>query len=195
MLKRIIKKLILKIAKEYEFFKVYRSVSRGIVPLPEGFQFQECFPKSEYELTEDPCLNIVATSTGEEGRVFAIVHQETMVAVCAYWWGERYHRERHRWDLKSGEAVLLRLYTVPDFRGLGLASSLISLSAEAMRAEGFEGLFAKIWRINYASLKAFKKAGWLYTAYVVRLIFADGKYLRFTFPTSIYAIRRLIRFR
>jgi ribosomal protein S18 acetylase RimI-like enzyme len=118
-----------------------------------------------------------------------------MIAACAYWWGERFRRERHSWDLKNQEAKLVQIYTDSGFRGLGLAPAMIGLSAEMMRTAGFEGLFARIWHNNVSSVRAFEKAGWLYAAFVVRLIFSDGRTCRLTLPTSMFGIQRYMNIR
>ena len=175
---------------EYELYRVYRYISNGLVPLPGDFRFKECRSQSEFDLVSDATLRVVANYMGSEARVFSITHQNAMVAACAYWWGERYRKDRRIWDLKDNEAKLVQIYTVPGFRGLGLAPALISLSAEEMRKLGFEGLFARIWRSNVPSAKAFKRAGWMYTAYVMRLTFSNGKTCRFTLPISAFGVQR-----
>ena len=187
---RIIKELVRKTVGEYELYRVYRYAPNSHVQLPDEFKFQECRSQREFEFVTDSSLRVLANYMGTEARVFSITHKNAIIAACAYWWGDKYRKERHIWDLKNNEAKLVQIYTAPDFRGLGLARALISLSAEEMLKSGVSGLFARIWRSNISSIKAFKRAGWLYTAFVVRLTFSNGKGRRFTLPTSAFAVRR-----
>jgi RimJ/RimL family protein N-acetyltransferase len=50
-----------------------------------------------------------------------------------------------------------------------VATTLVSLSAHAMRDKGFDRAFARIWHSNTPSLRAFAKAGWTYVTTVVEV--------------------------
>ena len=73
------------------------------------------------------------------------------------------------WPLKSGEAALVELITLPEHRGKGLAPLLISHAAQEMFESGFARLYSWLWWSNHASERAFEKAGWRYTAFTIEI--------------------------
>jgi GNAT superfamily N-acetyltransferase len=59
----------------------------------------------------------------------------------------------------AGEAVIVDLYTVPPFRGHGVASALITAACRRLRDEGIGAVFATVETRNTASRRAFERCG------------------------------------
>lgn len=103
---------------------------------------------------------------GPEAKAFGWRVNGELQALCVYWHGARY-RPRNFWPLAAEEAKLVQVITAPCARGRGFAGKLIAASADAMAAEGFERLLARVWLTNTPSLRAFRSAGWSRVALVV----------------------------
>jgi ribosomal protein S18 acetylase RimI-like enzyme len=105
---------------------------------------------------------------GPGAHVFAWIQDQEIVAVCAFWHGDRY-AERAFWPLKPGEAKLVQVVVDPASRGRGIATRLIEHSAAQMHEFGFTRLYARVWHSNEPSLRAFQAARWYRIASVVEL--------------------------
>ena len=98
---------------------------------------------------------------GLEAKGFGIdVHGE-LASVCWYWYGAHYQKQRGFITLPAKGAKLVQIVTAQQFRGRGLATTLIAGSAHAMHSQGFETLLARVWHTNHSSRRAFRKAGWV----------------------------------
>jgi len=116
---------------------------------------------------------------GSGSHTFVLLHQREIVAVCFYWFGDRY-AERAYWPLKPSEAKLVQIVVDPAHRGCGFGPRLIEQSAAVMREFGFTLLYARIWHSNHPSLRAFQAAGWKQIARIVEVrLLGVGPRLRF----------------
>jgi GNAT superfamily N-acetyltransferase len=115
--------------------------------------------ESAVSASGDALVREQAGFCGNGAHVFAVMESGRIVALAAYWHGERY-RSRNFWPLQPGEAKLVQIVTVADRRGAGLATRLIQASAARMAALGFGRLYARIWHSNHPSKAAFTRAGW-----------------------------------
>jgi RimJ/RimL family protein N-acetyltransferase len=117
------------------------------------------------------CLNELAASRHEELRrqawtpekdawAFGARIDGELVAVCWIQARETHRKRGGLLDLADDEAELAQITTAPSFQGRGIASKLIRYAAWQMGIRGFRKLYAKIWRGNDASMRAFQKAGW-----------------------------------
>jgi GNAT superfamily N-acetyltransferase len=97
---------------------------------------------------------------GSEARGFGIAVDGELASVCWYWFGARYREKRGFITLPAKGAKLVQIVTAQEYRGRGLATTLIAGSAQAMRSQGFETLLARVWHSNHSSRRAFRKAGW-----------------------------------
>lgn len=111
------------------------------------------------EQASAPEIRAVAWYGGSEARGYGLMRDGELVAVCWYWFGERY-KERNLIPLPMPAAKLVQITTAIAYRGCGLAPALIRGSARAMMAEGFSPLYARVWHSHSSSLAAFRKAGW-----------------------------------
>ena len=84
-------------------------------------------------------------------------------------YGERYAVQRGFLRLKDDEAKLVQITTAPSARNNAFARSLIAASSLAMLSQGFNRLYARIWRGHTASERAFSAVGWKKMATVLTL--------------------------
>ena len=168
--KRRIRSITRKFVREYDLYKIYKKDKQcASLSLPEGFTIGEC-SSTDLSMAEDPAIVNLAGYYVPESKMFGIKHRDHVVCACIYWWGRNYAQKRKLWPLKESEAKLVQINTSPTFRGMGLASTLISFSSEQMDLFGFSSLYARIWHSNDASIRAFVKAGWTYEGFVMRLV-------------------------
>ncbi len=138
----------------------------------------------EVARSNDGGLRGTAADAGKGALGFGAWVEGELASVCWYWFGERY-RTRNFWPLKEGEAKLIQVTTAAIFRGRGIAPALIGYSAYQMKRKGFGGLYARVWRSNRASIRAFTKAGWSYVAYVAEVFpFRLKKRIRLVLKTK-----------
>ncbi|MBA2291045.1 MAG: GNAT family N-acetyltransferase [Gemmatimonadales bacterium] len=97
---------------------------------------------------------------GEDSIGFGAWIDGQLVAVCWYWYGERYRRERGFIPLPDLTAKLVQVTVDPSHRGKGIAPILIAQSSRSMSHARFKALYARIWHSNTSSRTAFAKAGW-----------------------------------
>ncbi len=62
-------------------------------------------------------------------------------------------------------SCILWLAVHPDFRGRGIAASLVNAGTEYLKAHDAEAVFASVQRSNFASLATFKKEGFIHMGF------------------------------
>ncbi len=169
-MKESAKKVIRLILGEYSIYRIYAfsgPVGPDWAPIRPGFRFAR--------LDEPTIANSTDTLIvdqrwwhGDDADAFGCFEESRPVAACFYWHGDRY-RARGFWPLEASEAKLVQIVTVPDRRGLGLATDLIRYSAHEMLGERFHTLYARIWHSNTPSINAFRRAGWRHVATVTEV--------------------------
>jgi GNAT superfamily N-acetyltransferase len=83
-----------------------------------------------------------------------------LAAVCWFQARESYRRHGGLFRLRDDEAELAQVTTASAFRTRGIGRQLIQHGVVEMGRSGFMRLYAKIWRDNAASIRAFESAGW-----------------------------------
>lgn len=168
---RFISGVVNKLVKKYDLYKIYaiKPEIDTVVNIPQ-YIFKQVKELKAIDGSKYQAIRELNKYKGEEAFAFGIWKEKELVSVCWYWAGKRY-KKRNFWPLKEHEAKLVMIVTAPEFRGLGLASLLIQYSANEMRKLGYQTLYARIWHSNNASVSAFKKAGWKYIAFVIRIFF------------------------
>lgn len=124
----------------------------------------------EIQASSVPEIRATGKFAGQDARGFCLKESGEVVAVCWFWWGERY-RARNFWALGKDEAKLVQVVVAERARGRGLAPRLLRSAAYMMHADGYSQLFARVWHSNHSSLRAFEKAGWDRVAFVATLGF------------------------
>lgn len=125
---------------------------------------------AEIRASTVPEIRATSTFAGQDARGFCLTESGEIVAVCWFWWGERY-RARNFWALRKDEAKLVQIVVAGRARGRGLAPKLLRSAADMMHDDGYSQLFARVWHSNHSSLRAFEKAGWDRVAFVANLGF------------------------
>jgi|GEM_PF-4946130 len=123
-------------------------------------------PKNSAKNAIDNTMDNTADNAEDGVRVFVCLQQGSVVAICIYWYGERYLK-RNFIRLQAQQAKLVHIETLPTMRGKGIASQLIRYSAAMMATSGFTRLYARIWHSNTPSIKSFTNAGWQYLTTIV----------------------------
>lgn len=102
---------------------------------------------------------------GKDAQGFGMFYGELLVACQWYWSGDRYRESGRlrRFRLPARAAKSVDLYTLPEFRGRGIATVLKAQSANAMSHRGFEVLYSRIWFTHLESRRVSEKAGWTLT--------------------------------
>jgi GNAT superfamily N-acetyltransferase len=168
-MKALLKRLAHGVLGDYAIYRVLQGPDGGRpAPLPPqaaGFSIGPV-QRAEIEACADQALREQAFYAGEGAHAYACRDGGRIVGLCFYWHGERYRR-RGFWPLQEGQAKLVEIITAPDMRGRKVAQALIAVSAADMAAQGYAGLFARVWFNNTPSLRAFAAAGWRPCALVV----------------------------
>lgn len=164
-IKQVAKCLARALLGDYGIYYVYRATA---TPTTVSDTTVGAIGAAEVAAARDELIAVQADYAGEGARAFAVCEHGTPLAVCFYWFGERY-RQRGFWPLADDEAKLVQIVTAPGARGRGLATTLIAGSAAAMRDQGWSQLYARVWHSNDPSWRAFERAGWQRVALVVEV--------------------------
>lgn len=103
----------------------------------------------------------------DKSLIYGLWLNQTLVCVCVFYCGEFYNKKRGFIVLKNNEAKLVEIVCAKEARGQGLATYLINYASKQMISKGYKNVYARIWHNNYASVNAFKKAGWIQIAFIV----------------------------
>lgn len=156
---------------EYAAYYIYAcscdadAPSRAVAGLP--FRFEE-IGESAISRSRDALIREQAYYAGPGSHVYACLEDDRIVALCFYWFGERYLK-RNFWPLADNEAKLVQIISLPEFRGRGIAAALINASLRDMNGKGFGRAYARIWHSNTPSIRAFERAGWRRIALVIEI--------------------------
>lgn len=108
----------------------------------------------------NPVLKYYWGDSKRDTWVFGAWLDSKLAGFCCFTGGETYRDRPNNWPLQPGEAELTEVATMPEFRGRGVASRLIVHGVSQMNQCGYSRFFARVWHSNYASMAAFRKAGW-----------------------------------
>jgi RimJ/RimL family protein N-acetyltransferase len=169
-MKELVKKLLRLVVGDYAVYHIYAEDPEGAAPPArrnDEFTLRALSPE-DLAGSADPEIREQAGYLGEGAYGFGCFENGQIVGVCFYWHGARYLK-RNFWPLGPREAKLVQIFTLPKMRGRSVAPALIAHSASAMRNEGFERSYARIWHSNLPSVRAFERAGWKKINTVVQL--------------------------
>jgi len=101
---------------------------------------------------------------GDESQGFGYFIDGELAAIQWYWWGGRYAFSGRLpgWHLPTDAAKSVDLYTVPKYRGRGLAVQLKRATPSFMSEMGFLRLYSRIWHSHQESIHISLKTGWEY---------------------------------
>ncbi|MEO5655274.1 MAG: GNAT family N-acetyltransferase [Nitrosospira sp.] len=168
-----LKSLARLLLRDYSFYHIYRRNCAEEKPLlTDGLRF-EIIEKKEIDSAGDRIIADQAWYHGENTNAYACIEGSRIIGLCFFWHGERY-RKRNFWPLTNQEAKLVQLFVLPDMRGQGIGKNLIQFATGDMSRREFKYVYARVWRSNTPSLRAFKSAGWNRVATVIE-IFLRGR--------------------
>lgn len=166
VLQRVAKHVARLLLGDYSVYRLYRCADADASHAGSSPDVRE-IDAALVSACGDPLLAEQAWYCGADSQAFGAFDDERLRAVCFYWWGERYRRERAFIALGPGEAKLVQIVTSPSARGRGLARGLIIESTRRMHARGMSTLYARVWHSNHPSRQAFEGAGWQPAGWVV----------------------------
>lgn len=170
-MKEIVKKLIRLLLGDYSAYVIYTNVTgqaaHGQTETQATFKVLPV-DSTDIDACAEPLIREQVGYAGPGSYAYGCFDQGRLLGVCFYWFGARYLK-RNFWPLQAGEAKLVQIITLPQMRGAGVATLLISQSCRDMAARGFTKAFARIWHSNTPSIKAFERAGWVRIALVLEI--------------------------
>lgn len=165
------KTIIRALGVKYSCFRVFALDLDSLpapAPLPPGYRCAEVSAEEVCEASQ-PAIQREAWYGGDDALGFGVFFGSELVALQWVWFGEGYRRRRNFWPLEQNEAKSVELVTVPEYRGLGLATCLKQFSAQQLAARGFVRVYSRIWWNNWPSIRVSEKANWRAVALVVEL--------------------------
>lgn len=165
---KLINALAHRLLGNYSLYKIYALPLADLsAPDSNTGQIRQITDSRELSGASDQALRSLAQYAAEpDAFCFGIWVEGELAAACWLWAGETYRLRRNFWPLRANEAKLVQITTAESFRGRGLAPQLIRFAATALKQQGYERLYARIWHSNTPSLTAFEKAGWTCVAFV-----------------------------
>jgi RimJ/RimL family protein N-acetyltransferase len=173
-LRNMTKQLASLLLGEYSAYCIYSFESGAVAVAPikavgtdSSLQIR---PVDEATISASPerVINEQVGYAGTGAIAYACFDGDRVVAICFYWFGDRY-ASRNFWPLAEREAKLVQIVALPEVRGRGIATRLISESARDMLSKGFGCLYARVWHSNTPSRRAFIRAGWARIALVLEI--------------------------
>lgn len=164
------KKLARLLFGDYSAYLIYSRAAGDASPKRPGtttFRV-ELVDASAINTSPDPLIREQVGYAGPGSYAYACFDNDRMVGVCFYWFGDRYLK-RNFWPLVDKEAKLVQIISLPEARGRGVATALITVSCQDMMQKGFLRVYARIWHSNTPSLRAFERAGWTRVARVFEI--------------------------
>ena len=154
--------------RDYSFYHIYgRECMDGKSPQPAAFRLQ-AIEKNDIDISKDGMIIEQTWYHGQFTHAYACIEGSRIVGLIFFWYGEGYSK-RNFWPLADQEAKLVQLFVLPEMRGRGIGKSLIEFATQDMFRRGFKYVYARIWRSNGSSLRAFERAGWARMATVIEI--------------------------
>ncbi|GAA6172363.1 MAG: ribosomal protein S18 acetylase RimI-like enzyme [Psychroserpens sp.] len=181
MFKKFIKKVAKSISLKYDIYKIFKINKNNTdnYVMMNNVQFIELNQTSEDKF-DSTLLTKYNSYLGNGSHCFVCLKEDDIVGICFYWVGTRY-LERNFIPLLSTEAKLIQIEVLESARGHGIAPKLIDFSSQEMFKKNYKSLYARIWHSNKASIRSFRKSGWLYQKTVIALSIG-GINLKFHIP-------------
>jgi len=128
----------------------------------------EMVGESAIQNSPDSLVREQAWYAGPGSIAYACIDGDRIVGICFYWFGERYLK-RNSWPIGGGEAKLVQIISLPEIRGRGVATLLVTASFHDMVQKGYLRAYARIWHSNIPSLRVFERAGWKRTGLLLEI--------------------------
>lgn len=154
-------KLVRSVVGDYQYWRLFRL--RLSDPVAIGPDHDSIQPISQIPAAiADDGLRGRSYLQGSDSQGFGYFIEGELAAVQWYWWGARYAQSQRLpgWQLPDDAAKSVDLYTVPRFRGRGLALQLKRVTPSFMARRGFHRLYSRIWHSHTESIHISLKTGW-----------------------------------
>ena len=179
MAKGILKSALGRALGDYSYYRIFASPTALELDGALEAAYVGDVDESTLSCARSEVIRSQSWYAGPGAHIFAWMQDQEVVAMCAYWHGDRY-AQRAFWPLQANEAKLVQIVVDPAYRGRGIAARLIERSTARMLDSGFARLYARVWHSNAPSLRAFQAARWTTIASVVEFrLFGIGPRLRF----------------
>lgn len=156
---------------EYELYHILRSPELDTLLSPGThspvLDISELHEPDECAASESGELRTLSTQFGAESIVLGVRDHGRLVGGAVVWYGDRYANQRGFWPLQADEAKLVNIVVEQKLRGRGIAASLIAAVEHAAMLRGFRRVYARVWHSHSSSVRAFQKAAWCKSAFVV----------------------------
>lgn len=156
MIRRIAKRAVKIFLRNYEVYRIYCCSRVPSEPPPALSDELACMRVTKAEILSAGRQEIreEAWYAGEDSAPYACALNGDIVSIRFFWFGRR-HAAGGLIPLGDGEAEAVRTFTVPEFRGKGLARALGLFSTyDMMVNRGFSKLYSRIWFSNYPAIRA-----------------------------------------
>ena len=112
-------------------------------------------------------------------------------------WSYDHTKPAHFLRMSPGDAEIRSVYSLAEFRGRGLAKTVIAAACRSLFHDGFQHIYAVIHFRNEASLRAFRSVGFTRVAELRRPPLFGPRYVTETGQTESWlgALGRRVRFR
>ncbi|MHB8539967.1 MAG: GNAT family N-acetyltransferase [Candidatus Acidiferrales bacterium] len=111
-------------------------------------------------------------------------------------WSYDHRKPAYFLRMSSGDAEIRSVFSLPEFRGCGLAKSVIAMACESLAEEGYRRIYAVIHFRNEASLRAFRSIGFTKVAELNRPPLFGPRYVTEARQSESWprAVARTLRF-
>lgn len=170
-IKEYAKQLTHMLLGEYSIYYVYTVAAQDSLPkLPDSAAAYSvsAVDESDIRASPDALIQEQLGYAGAGAHAYACFEGGRIVGICFYWFGDRYLK-RNFWPLKTGEAKLVQIISLPEARGRGVAARLVSASCQQLLKNEYTRVYARIWHSNTPSVRAFERAGWARIALIFEI--------------------------
>lgn len=151
---------------EYALYRVGRFEAAPALALPTSCTVR-AVDAAEIRAADCSDIRDSAWYAGPEAAQYGLVTGNGLEALACFWWGARY-ATRGSWRIGPADAKLVHIVTSPAARGRGLAPVLVQYACAALRDQGREQFYARIWHNHDASIRALGRAGWRQVGFLMQ---------------------------
>jgi len=165
-MRRVIKWILHALFGAYDAYWVFRFELEERGPTVEADPDARALTAEQIAVLPEP-LQARASYAGPGAVALGIWCDGKLAAVSWAWSHSRY--EGPIWSIGPGEAFVMDLFTLPEFRGRGLGTRLMRAIARHLWELRYERAFCTVWWTHKTSVFMTERAGWRKEAVVFRI--------------------------
>lgn len=168
----LIKRLLGAVFESYEFNRVYRRDFAAPTHVDEITAVPLVRPirtMAEVGEADEQRLREHSWYFGERANGYGIWDRDRLVCLCWIWHHDDPRMPVDFQGLPPTDAVVVDVLTATTHRGRNLATRIIQHAEQEQASRGVRRMWAWIWHSNHPSIRAFTKAGWTCSHYLVVL--------------------------